>query len=166
MRIVVGLIVLLAVTACSSRDEPNQLMNIRNEGRGPDEFAVVPNEPLEIPDNVASAELPTPGGTSRADRGPDEILTEALGGRAGAGVNDQAFVNAVGRFGVAEGIRGVLAQEDVAFRADGFVRPLERAAKVNVYFKFYEEQTLDSYDELNRLRRAGVRTPTAPPAPE
>ncbi|MEM9717020.1 MAG: DUF3035 domain-containing protein [Pseudomonadota bacterium] len=166
MRIILGLVLIGLVAGCAGREEPRQLMNIRSEGSGPDEFSVVPNEPLEIPDNIASAELPTPGGDSRVVRSPDELVVTAFGGRATSGVNDQATLNAVSRFGVTDDIRGVLAAEDEQFRTDKFARPLERLVRVNVYFKFYEDQSLNSYDELNRMRRLGVRTPTAPPPAE
>jgi hypothetical protein len=40
---------------------------------------------------------------------------------------------------------------------------LERLFNTNVYFSAYREMSLDRYAELERLRRAGVRTPAAPP---
>jgi hypothetical protein len=42
---------------------------------------------------------------------------------------------------------------------------LERLFNVNVYFKAYKKQELDQYRELERFRRAGIRTPAAPPDP-
>ena len=36
---------------------------------------------------------------------------------------------------------------------------------VNVYFKAYAEQSLDQHLELQRFRRAGIRTVSAPPDP-
>lgn len=164
MRSVLLVTILLAVTACGSRDEPRDLFNLRSDG--PDEFAVTTNKPLEIPENLQTAELPTPGGDSRADINPQEQIAEALGGSATSGFNDQAFVNSASRFGVTENIRSVLAAEDEEFRANVFVRPLERVAQVNVYFEVYSDQSVDAYAELDRLRAQGVRTPTAPPPPE
>ena len=160
----IGVFLTVALLAgCSGRDEPRELFNLRSDGAGPDEFAVTTNKPLEIPENVASQDLPTPGGTNRADIRPDELIAEALGGRTTSGFSDQAFVNSASRFGVTENIRSVLAAEDEDFRADAFVRVLERVANVNVYYDVYEEQSLSAYDELARLRRLGIRTPTAPP---
>ena len=42
-------------------------------------------------------------------------------------------------------------------------RLLERLMKVNVYFKAYAEMSLDQQAELWRWRRAGAKTPSAPP---
>ena len=166
MRTISVILAVALLAGCAGREEPRNLMNLRSDGAGPDEFAVQPNKPLEIPDNLASQDLPTPGGTNRADVNSENIIAEALGGRTTSGFSDQAFLNSVSRFGVSANIREVLAEEDKQFRAGAFVRPLERVAKVNVYFKTYEEQSLDSYDELNRLRRLGIETPTAPPSAE
>ena len=163
MRYVFLGILVFAVSACGSREEPRELFNLR--ANGPDEFAVTTSKPLEIPDDIASADLPQPGGTNRTDIRPQDQITEVLGGNATSGFSDQAFVNSVSRFGVSEDIRVVLAQEDVEFRKDAFVRPLERLARINVYFTIYEDQSVDAYQELDRLRALGVRTPTAPPPP-
>ena len=165
MRTIGIILTAVLLVGCGNRDEPKQLFNLRTDGAsGPDEFAVVSSKPLEIPDNIASQDLPQPGGTSRADINSQDLIAEALGGRPSAGFSDQAFVNSVSRFGVTENIRDVLAEEDEQFRANAFVRVLERAARVNVYYKTYERQSLSAYEELERLRRLGVTTPTAPPS--
>lgn len=156
----------LVLAGCGGRDEPESLINVQNQGDGPDEFVLIPNEPLEIPEDIASRELPEPGGENRTEQTPDAILASALGGRATAGVTDSAFVRATQRFGVTEDIREVLADEDEEIRRTAFIRVLERAARVNVYFRVYEDQTLDSYEELDRLRQTGVKTPVAPPQSE
>jgi hypothetical protein len=40
---------------------------------------------------------------------------------------------------------------------------LERLFNVNVYYKAYRPMSLDQQAELWRWRRAGARTPSAPP---
>ncbi|WP_439140413.1 DUF3035 domain-containing protein, partial [Roseicyclus sp.] len=60
-------------------------------------------------------------------------------------------------------IRNVLAAEDLTFRSNNSGLLLERLFNTNVYFSAYREMSLDRYAELDRLRRAGVRTPAAPP---
>ncbi len=76
------------------------------------------------------------------------------------------MVNYVSRFGVTPNIRGSLATEDLEFRRKNDGRVLERVFNVNVYFKAYRKQSLDQYAELERLRRLGVRTNSAPPEGE
>ena len=149
---------------CADREKAG-LMNIRSEGSGPDEFSVTTHKPLELPQDLKTAELPipTPGAANRADITVDDILETRLGIRPGAGTNDAGFVRAASRLGVSANIRETLATEDAAFRSNKNARPLERLARVNVYFKFYADQTLDAYTELARLRRLGVVTPNAAP---
>jgi len=153
---------LIAVAACS-RGEPN-LMNIRNTESGPDEFSVLPTEPLEMPGSFAALPTPTPGGINRADPTPEADAIAALGGNVDR-ANRQAgdIVNYSNRFGVTPDIRGTLSAEDRDFRDNNRGRLLERVFGVNTYYSAYGDQSLDNYAELERLRRAGVRTPAAPP---
>ena len=154
--------VLVALAACG-RGDPN-LMNIRNTESGPDEFSVLPTEPIEIPDDLASLANPTPGGVNRTDPDPEGDAIRALGGNpARASQQAAGVVNYANRFGVTPDIRGTLAAEDLAFRSDNRGRILERAFGTNVYYNAYRAQSLDRYAELERLRRAGIRTPAAPP---
>jgi len=139
-------------------------MNLRNTEEGPDEFAVLPTAPLEIPENLAALPDPTPGGPNRVDPNPEADAIAALGGstsRAAGASGD--LVGYVTRFGVSGDIRPVLAAEDEEFRRRNDGRVLERMFNTNVYFEAYRRQSLDRYAELERLRRMGVRTPAAPP---
>lgn len=159
----------LALAACSNGDAT--LMNLRQDGEGPDEFAILPTNPLETPKDLAYLPPPTLGGSNRVDKTPRRDAVAALGGRPTlAGSNriqtgEQAFLTAASRFGVAPDIRSRLAAEDEAFRRTVLIKPLERLFNVNVYFSAYAEQSLNAQQELLRLRQAGVRTPTAPPPP-
>lgn len=151
----------LGLTACS-QGTPT-LMNLRNTESGPDEFAIVPTNELELPPTTA---LPTPtlGGTNRADPNPEADAIAALGGNIErANRNAGGLLSHTNRFGVSPDIRGTLAAEDLAFRGDNGGRVLERLFGTNVYFRAYREQALDRYAELERLRRSGVQTPSAPP---
>ncbi len=69
------------------------------------------------------------------------------------------------RYGVDQNIRQTLAAEDLQFRRDNNGRILERLMNVNVYFREYADQSLDQHLEMERFRRAGVRTVSAPPDP-
>lgn len=168
----VQIVALIAVVAgvlsgCSRGEKTPQLMNIRADG--PDEFAILPNKPIELPQDLAALPAPTPGGANRVDPTPQADLIAALGGNparlAESGVprSDSALVSQAARFGTATGIRQTLAAEDVEFRRDNKGRVLERLLNVSVYYRAYSEQSLDQRAELERWRRLGVRNVGAPP---
>lgn len=165
--LIVGLV--LAVAACAEGDPV--LMNLKSTTAGPDEFAILPNRGLEMPKDLADLPPPAPGAGNLADPKPKEQAVAALGGDpkrlAGGAVPaaDRGLVAYAGRNGVRDGIREELAQADLEFRKRNRGLPLERWASVNVYYKAYRPFLLDSYGELDRLRRAGVRTVAAPPKP-
>lgn len=153
---------LVGLAACSSGTPT--LMNIRNTEAGPDEFGIVPTRDLELPTDRASLPTPTLGGTNRADPNPEADAIAALGGNvARADATAAGIVGYAGRFGVASDIRATLAAEDAEFRANNSGRVLERLFNANVYFRAYRRQSLDRYAELQRMRNAGIRTPSAPP---
>ena len=160
----------LALAACGRSDDAPQLMNIRSTTQGPDEFAILPPKPLEMPEDIAALPEPTPGGVNRTDPTPNADAVAALGGTlrpAGCvPAADAALVGHAGRYGLTAGIRETLAAEDLEWRRDNNGRLLERLFNVNVYFKAYADQSLDQQAELWRWRRAGVRTPSAPPPQE
>ena len=154
----------LALAACG---DDAGLLNIKQEpGEGPDEFAVLPTKPLEMPEDLASLPTPTPGATNRTDPTPEFDVAAALGGNAATlsrRSSDGALLAHATRFGVSPNIRATLAAEDAKFRSENQGRVLERLFDVNVYFRAYEFMELDQYAELERLRRSGVRTPAVPP---
>jgi hypothetical protein len=155
--------VLVALAACGGSGDP-RLMNLRNTESGPDEFSVLPTEPIEIPEDMAALPPPTPGGVNRTDPDPEGDAIRALGGNPARAARASAdIVNYAARFGVTPDIRGVLAAEDLEYRRNNDGRLLERLFNVNVYFEAYRPMALDRYAELERLRRAGIRTPAAPP---
>jgi len=165
LRAFTGLsVILLMLVACGNADP--RLMNLRNTEAGPDEFAILPNRPLEMPTELAALPPPTLGGANRADPNPEGDAIAALGGnaaRAGGIGND--LMGYATRFGVTPGIRETLAAEDLDYRRRNDGRLMERLFNVNVYYRAYRPLALDRYAELERLRRAGIRTPAAPPEP-
>lgn len=168
MRVFLAFGLIVGLAACGGNSEPN-LLNIKQpREEGPDEFSVLPSKPIVIPQDLASLPQPTPGGTNRTDPTPEADVAIALGGnpavltRSGA---DGALRTHVGRFGVDPQIRAELAAADLEYRRDNDGRLLERIFNVNVYFQAYEPFELDQYRELERLRRAGVRTSGIPPEP-
>ena len=156
-----------ALAACAG-GEPG-LMNIgRDRAGGPDEFGVIPTKPLEMPEDLAALPEPTPGRANLTDPTPESDVAAALGGDIGAlarGSSDGAILAHASRYGVDGNIRADLAVADLEFRRDNQGRVLERLFDVNVYFRSYEEMSLDQYAELARLRRLGIRTTAAPPEP-
>ncbi|MGG7644723.1 DUF3035 domain-containing protein [Rhodovulum sp. YNF3179] len=165
--LVLGLGLLVTLAACGDRTPV--LMNLSSDT--PDEFGIVPNKPLEMPEDYAALPAPNPGGPNRADATPEADAVAALGGspavlgRDGVPASERGLVSYATRFGVAPDIRTVLAREDLEWRRDNNGRLLERLFNVNVYYKAYRRMSLDRYAELERFRRAGVRTPAAPPEP-
>ncbi len=164
------IIAALTLAACGgSEDRVPNLLNISQPSSdGPDEFSVLPVEPLVIPDNLAALPTPTPGRTNRTDPTPRGDAIAALGGNAAVlsrSSTDGALVRYTGRFGVNADIRATLAASDLRFRQQNDGRVLERLFNVNVYFDSYEPLSLDQYRELERLRRAGIRTSSVPPNP-
>ncbi|NHB75744.1 DUF3035 domain-containing protein [Rhodobacter calidifons] len=164
-RAIIAVATMISLAACGDKGDP-QLMNLRS-GPGPDEFAIVPPKPLEMPKNLADLPEPTPGGPNRTDRDPEAEAVVALGGRPSAAggipAADSALYAHAARFGVDGGIRATLASEDLQWRRDNSGRILERLFNVNVYYKAYRKQRLDQQAELARWRALGVRNPSAPP---
>ena len=164
------LIAAVTLAACGGREDrvPNLLSISQPTSDGPDEFSVLPAEPLVLPSDLAALPPPTPGQANRTDPTPRAEAIAALGGNPAVlsrASNDGALVRYAGRFGVSDNIRATLAASDLRFRQQNDGRPLERLFDVNVYFDSYEPLSLDQYAELERLRRAGIRTSSVPPDP-
>jgi hypothetical protein len=168
MKFGLSVVALGLLSACA--DEDPKLMNIRTDT--PDEFSIMPNKPLEQPEDYAALPAPTPGGANRADVNPQADAVAALGGnpeavtstRANAG--EGTLLAHAQRYGANPNIRQVLAEEDAEYRRENNGRLLERLFNVSVYYDSYAQQSLDQHRELDRLRAAGVYTPSAPPDPE
>jgi hypothetical protein len=161
----IAAVAMLALAGCSG---DQSLMNIKQQGAGPDEFGVLPTKPLQMPENLAELPPPTPGGRNITDPTPEADAIVALGGRpdaprAGVPASDGGLARYAGRYGVAPDIRQVLATEDLEFRLDNQGRPLEKLFGLNVYYKAYKPYELDQYAELEKWRARGLRTPSAPP---
>lgn len=160
----------LGLLAACSNDGTPELMNIRTST--PDEFSILPNKPLEQPEDYSALPAPTPGQTNRADATPTADAVAALGGNPDALTSDRAnagegtLLAHAGRYGANGNIRTVLAEEDLEYRRENNGKLLERLFNVNVYYDSYSQQSLDQQLELDRVRNRGVWTPSAPPDPE
>lgn len=162
-----GLVVLcLALSACA-RGAPN-LMRIERTQNSPDEFAILPGKPLELPQDLQALPPPSPlGGRNRTDPTPFADAAVALGGRASATERDgrtpdSGLVNAASRYGVDPAIRAELATEDLEFRRRNRGRLLERWVGKTTYFDAYDRGELNQVEEQERWRRAGARSSAAP----
>ncbi|MDR5652589.1 DUF3035 domain-containing protein [Ruixingdingia sedimenti] len=162
-----ALILILALSACGGgRGDAPVLRNLRSATGGPDEFAILPPKPLQMPPDFTALPEPTPGGGNLTDRDPMADAMVALGGKPGAGGNDGALVAAASAHGVSPTIREDLAREDYAIRDRNRPKLLERLLGTDVYNKAYSDQTVEQQRELERWRAAGRRTPASPPDPK
>lgn len=172
MRIIVLTCGMAALTGLAACGGDGRLSNIEGSQNSPDEFLIQPTKPLSMPDELAVLPAPTPGGSNITDPTPKADAVAALGGSPAALVNrgiaasDQALVSYASRRGRDAQIRETVAQEDRNWRSRHSRKLLERIAQTDVYMRAYRPMALDADAELLRWRRAGARTPTAPPAPE
>jgi len=146
-----------------------KLFSKSSNDAGPDEFAIVPTKPLELPEDMVSLPEPDVGGPNLVDPKPEHDAVAAMGGRPDRldsnkiNGGEGALLAAATRFGTSANIRGVLAAEDEKFREKNGPKLLERWLGTDTYLSRYEAQTLEARRELGRMRRIGARTPTAPP---
>jgi len=156
---------ILSLAGCAGEE----LRYMQSNTEGPDEFMIIPAEPLTAPDNFSDLPVPTPGGRNLTDPNPIERAIIALDGRVDAiessGVpdRDRALVEFTHRNGVPGDIRQVVLEEDVDYRRRRSRFSRFRLFDFNRYNDVYAPQTLDPFIEHRRFRRAGVATPSAPP---
>ncbi|WP_370399791.1 DUF3035 domain-containing protein [Sulfitobacter sp. JB4-11] len=165
MRALVILILIpMALSACANKG----LRDLRTDSNGPDEFLIQPVKPLEAPPSYAELPAPTPGQVSITDRSALAEGAAAFGGRldsadGGIPASDGALVQHVSRSGVDPDIRADLAEKDAQFRKRKQRLTQIRIVPVDRYNQAYRRQALDAEAEAQRWRRAGARTPSAPP---
>jgi hypothetical protein len=167
MRLVQAALIVIAVSLLGACENTG-LRSLVKPGEGPDEFRIVPNQPLEDPPSYNALPPPTPGGANRTDQTPLQDSVAALGGsRSAAGGPipgaDGSVVNYASRFGRDPAIRSELAAVDAEFRRRRGRLTQIRIVPVDRYNQVYQQQALDPDLERARWRRAGARTPSAPP---
>ena len=161
---ILGLVIATGLAGCSNQG----LRNVQQQGEGPDEFMVMPANPLSPPPSFTTLPPPTPGGANLADRDPIEEAVVSLGGRvpsASGGVpgSDAALVAAASRYGVPANARSVIQAEDDEFLARQ--QRWQGWRLVDRYDDVYRDQWLNSTAETERFRRSGVPVSSGPPAP-
>ncbi len=159
----------LLVSACANE---RGIRVLDSGDNGPDEFAIIPSKPLAAPETYAELPAPTPGGSNLTDQDPFADVAVALGGRAdnpsadgSFPSSDSALVSYAARSGSGAGIREQLAQDDEKIRGNFARFTGWRLANPDRYNEVYRRYHLNAGRELSRWRAAGVKTPTAPPAP-
>jgi hypothetical protein len=170
-KTVLMLMAAVIVAGCGgARDDEVSLRKIRHKGNGPDEFSIIPGRPLEMPADVAALPEPVPGVPNRGDQDPLADGIAALGGNAAArgaaapSAAHSGLVSHAARYDRDPAIRRTLAAEDREIRRQYGNVNLLRFLPSDDYTQAYKDQWLDAHAEERRLRRAGVRTPAAPPA--
>ncbi|MEM9248153.1 MAG: DUF3035 domain-containing protein [Pseudomonadota bacterium] len=166
---VLVLVAPVVLAGCSNRP----LMNLSRGLEGPDEFAILPRKPIEVPEDLTQLPPPSiPGTGSRTDPTPNADAVAALGGNPArleedGQTPDGALLATTGRYGTDPEIRGELGLADLQFRDRNQGRLLERLFGVTTYYNAYARESLDQNAETRRYRGAGARTPGAPlPPPE
>ncbi|MHA3913265.1 DUF3035 domain-containing protein [Halovulum sp. GXIMD14793] len=168
LRFLIPLCATAALTACGNNGDDRPLIDRvgLTSVQAPDEFAVLPQKPLELPEDLAALPAPTPGAPNRTDLTPEADALVALTGRptrAAASGSDNALISAAARNGIDPSIRGTLATEDRVFRKNNRGRLLERLFGRSNDLIIYRPVILDAREELLRLRARGVKVPAMPP---
>ncbi|APE44804.1 hypothetical protein BOO69_16410 [Sulfitobacter alexandrii] len=163
-RTVLMILIPLALSACANQG----LRDLRTDSKGPDEFMITPSAPLQEPASYNTLPPPTPGQANLTDRSAVNEGITAFGGnpqakQGGIDARDGALVNHASRRGVTPGIRAILAEADADFRRRKGRFTQIRLVPVDRYAQAYRRQALDPAAEAERWRRAGARTPSAPP---
>lgn len=162
------LILVIGLAACENKG----LRDLSDPAAGPEEFSILPNKPLQTPENFAALPAPTPGQANLVDATPKQDAVAALGGNparlgeTGIPSSDSALVANASRYGVPGNIRATTSAEDADFRKRRGRFTNIRLFRTDRYAQVYKKQTLDSQKTLNTYRRANRKTPTAPPASE
>lgn len=158
----------LALAACGRSD--GRLANIPVDGSGPEEFAVLPTTPLQMPESFNALPAPTPGAANLVDQNPRAAATAALGGNPAAVARsgqisgaDGGLVNHVNRFGTQPAVRERLAAEDADVRRRHGRVNIFRIGPTDDYTDAYSSQWLNAQAEHDRLTQRGIVTPSAPP---
>jgi len=160
---------LLAALTLSACGENRGLRDLRDPAAGPEEFSILPTKNLEVPDSYSVLPAPTPGQANLVDPNPKADAVAALGGNparlndTGVPRSDGALIASTSRFGVPGNIRETTSAEDAEFRKRRGRFTNIRLFKTDSYAQVYKREILDSGQTLNTYRRAGRKTPTAPP---
>ncbi len=163
-----ALAAVIAIAGCSASTDGSRggvLSALTTDAGAPDEFKVVTNRPLEVPEDLGTLAVPTQGGANRADLTPRADALAALGGngRAAPVSSDRALLAAAGTAQADPDIRARLFSENQRYQEENKGLLLERWFRRDAESRVYSDFILDADRELARLRARGIWTPAAPP---
>ena len=164
VRALLAFVLLLALGACGAAT----LKRVGKPGLGPDEYLITPGRPLQAPADASALPPPAGGARNVATRNPVADAIVALGGNpnarpARAQPAEAALAAHLRRFGVDPRIRARIAAEDADLRGGFSSARVVKLGGIDAYAYAYRGQWLDARAEADRLRRAGVSVPSAPP---
>jgi len=155
----------VSVSACGGSDPVfDRDGEFRLRTAGPDEFAIIPTKPLEIPEDTVSLPEPSVGAKNRVDLEPQTDAILALGGQpdrlasTNIAADEQALVAVASRNGVVENIRDIVDEDSKknTRKPNFFERWLGRDGRLQTY----KSESIDPAAVTDRLRRQGIKTPS------
>ncbi|MDV7141220.1 DUF3035 domain-containing protein [Tropicimonas sp. TH_r6] len=167
-----GVLLALCVTVAGCERREPGLMQPQRGQNTPDEFAILPTKPIEIPKDLNALPAPTTGVANRTDVNPQAEAVAALGGNPariqtdGKLGPDGALIRQTTRYGVDPQIRTDLAVADLEFRKRNRGRLMERLFGLTTYYDAYEREELNQHSTTWLYRSKGRATSAAPPDPE
>ena len=154
-RAAVAMVALLGLAGCEDNSLRSQLGLLH---QGPDQFAVLPNRPIEVPDHD---DLPPPEPGAASPIAPDPLgeVKLALGSVAAAPLSEpsdgeRTVMAMLGPLPVEDGIREMLAAEHEEMLDED--TPLVHKIFGIEQRRYRRANALDASEELDRLRGAGV----------
>lgn len=155
----------LILASCGEDKIAGTLQEASLANGAPDEFLVLPQKPLEIPEDLSVLPTPDPTAGSRVEIDPHAGAKRALGGTGGgykASGADNTVLAAARSRPISPNIRQELRAEDAKKRArpGGFIGFFDLFRVTPREQTIYNDEKLDARDELIKRRAQGVRTPS------
>lgn len=159
----------LTLAACGATDDDRSAVERLSAAStiAPEEFDVLPQKAIEVPENLNALPPPIPGARNRTDLTPNADAIVALSGQPGRGTvvaSDNALLVATNAGAAQPGIRQVIAVEDIEYQKNNKPRLLYRWFGNAGETRVYDGQMLDSESELLRWRSQGYLVPQLPPS--
>lgn len=159
----VGLAVLLA--GCANEEPPVTLQEASLKNGAPDEFLVLPQRPLVLPEDLEALPEPDPAAGTLVEIDPFVEARRAAGGNGGgtgATAADGAILAAARTVGRNPNIRQELAEETDAKlrRGRGLLGFFDRFRLAPRKQTVFNDQKLDAIGELKKRQAQGVKTPS------
>lgn len=164
--ILASLAAALLLAACSGSGEPPVTLQEASLKNGaPDEFLVLPQRPLTVPEDLETLPEPDPNAGSLVEIDPFVEARKAVGGNGGgtsASAADNAILAAARTVGRTPNIREELAAETDAklTRGRGILGFFDRFRIAPRKRTAFNDQKLDAIGELKKRQAQGVKTPS------